>query len=318
MSIELWLSQALSCYKLDMPSARLIRHNENAAWQITDISGNRFVLRVHQPREGFSQALFDIDKAASLQGELALLRSLGEQGEIPVQTPVLNRAGEVLSRLPGGEYATLLTWLDGDTLEHIELMPSTLTEIGRMTARIHSCFQKAEVLPAPAGRAYDKLLAESMKDRLLNMGLSGRISKDHVNAMTEALTVIGRRMTELDGLKNSFGIVHSDLSKSNMLLHEDRVAPIDFGLWGYGYYYMDLGALASHFTKEEQQQAIFAGYESVAGFIVEQRFVQPFISLGILLYICAFGEHVCTEAWFSNALDRWRQTFFQPLAEGAC
>ncbi len=316
MSTDLWLSQALLCYGLDSPSTRLIRHNENATFRVTDAAGKAYVLRVHQPREGFSQALFKVDKAASLQGELAILRALHQQGRIPAQTPVLNRENDMLSLLPGGEYATLLAWLDGDTLEQAEITPALLAETGRMTARMHRCFQTGGEWPASAGRSYDKALTESMAKRFWDMASSGVLPQDHAQAMTAALSVIRQRMAEMDGFPKSFGIVHSDLSKSNLLLCGKRVAPIDFGLWGYGYYYMDLGALASHFTGEAEQEAVFAGYESEAGAKVERRFVQPFISLGILLYLCIFAEHVCGEAWFPQALERWRRTFFQPLADG--
>jgi thiamine kinase-like enzyme len=108
----------------------------------------------------------------------------------------------------------------------------------------------------------------------------------------------------------AYGVVHSDLSKSNMLLCGSSVAPIDFGLWGYGYYYMDLGALASHYTDPWQQDAIFLGYESVMHSHVDRRYVEPFVCLGILLFICTFGESVYKEEWFPGALDRWTNTHF--------
>ena len=313
MSADLFLFQALACYDLVKPAARFIRHNENAVWQITDAAGQNYILRVHKSKEGFSQDLFDIDKAASLMDELAVIHTLGKQGSIPVQVPVVNRKGEMLSRLQGGEYATLLTWLEGDTLEQAEITQAVCLEIGRMTACMHKCFQTDQDLCLYAGRSYDKRFIQRMKERLHAFGQSGTMPAQQNEAMIAALSVIAKRMAELDGLKDSYGVVHSDLSKSNMLLMGDRVAPIDFGLSGYGYYFMDLGSLAAHFSKEEEQQAIFTGYESVAGFKVEMRFVQPFISLGILLFICAFYEHVYQEEWFSPALDRWRQTFFQPL-----
>ena len=316
MSVDKWLAQALLCYDLDGPCALMIRHNENAAWQVTDAKGKTYVLRVHQPREGFSQALFQVDKAAALRGELAILQALHKQGELTVQSPVVNRENDVLSLLPGGEYATLLTWLNGDTLEQTQITPALLLETGRMTASLHKCLKACGGLPDNAGRAYDKGLTDRMAARLFDLEVAGAIPQVHEKAMTAALSVIRQRMAELDKLPNSYGIAHSDLSKSNMLLCGGKLAPIDFGLWGYGYYYMDLGALASHFASEEEQEAIFAGYESVAGIRVERRFVAPFISLGILLFICAFAEHVCGEEWFPQALERWRQTFFQPLAEG--
>jgi len=316
MNYESLLQDVLACYPLKNPYATLIRHNENAAYKVKDEAGKSFVLRIHQPREGFSQALFTQNKEAALKGELRLLTALADCTDIPVQVPVKNREGETLTKLSGGTFATLLTWLEGDTLEKAEANTALLYEMGRMTALMHSCFQTCPDLPEPAGHDYDKSLIDRMATKLRDMERVNFIEGHFVRAMIECLEEIKRRMTELDLRDGAFGIVHSDLSKSNMLLCGDRAAPIDFGLWGYGYSYMDLGALASHYPEPVQQAAIFEGYQSVTHCQVEQRYVDPFICLGILLFICTFGDSVHGEGWFSGALERWRNTFFSPLAGG--
>lgn len=310
MNLEPLLQEALAVYPLANPAAALIRHNENATWQVTDGEGKSYVLRVHQPREGFSQSLFSMDKELALRGELRILAALNAHSGIPVQIPVKNRAGETLSKLSGGEFATLLTWLEGSTLENAEATPEMLRDVGRMTACMHRCFQTCTDLPAPAGHDYDKALLDRMIGKFRDMERSGMISTDYVQGMTACLKEIKSRMAELDQADQSFGVVHSDLSKSNMLLCAGGVVPIDFGLWGYGYYYMDLGALASHYAEPWQQDAVFDGYESAAHIHVERRYVEPFICLGILLYLCTFGESVYKEEWFPGALKRWTNTYF--------
>ncbi len=313
MNLELLLTEALSFYPLANPSAALIRHNENATWRVCDEAGKAYVLRIHQPREGFSQSLFPQDKEPALRGELRILTALHAHADIPVQVPVKNREGGTVTQLSGGEFVTLLIWLEGSTLEEAETTPELLHEVGRMTARMHQCFQTCRELPGPAGHEYDKALMDRMIAKFQDMERANVIASNFVQGMTACAMEIKRRMAELDRLNHAFGVVHSDLSKSNMLLFGGRIAPIDFGLWGYGYYYMDLGALASHYTEPEQQAAIFEGYESVTRSRLERRYVDPFICLGILLYICTFGESVCGEEWFPGALKRWNDTFFLPL-----
>jgi Ser/Thr protein kinase RdoA (MazF antagonist) len=313
MNLEQLLQGALANYPLVNPAAVLIRHNENATWKVTDEAGKAYVLRIHTPREGFSQSLFSMDKELALRGELRILTALNSHAGIPVQIPVKNREGETLTKLDGGEFVTLLTWLEGNTLDEAETTPELLHEIGRMTARMHRCFQTCSELPGPAGHDYDKPLIERMIGKFQAMERANVIASDFVKGMTACLLEIGRRMTELDQGDQTFGVVHSDLSKSNMLLCQGCVTPIDFGLWGYGYYYMDLGALASHYTEAEQQAAIFEGYESVMKTRVERRYVDPFICLGIMLFVCTFGESVYREEWFSGALERWTNTYFHPI-----
>jgi Ser/Thr protein kinase RdoA (MazF antagonist) len=185
-----------------------------------------------------------------------------------------------------------------------------------MTALMHQCFMLCPPPVKPAGHDYDKALTVKMTQRLHAMVKEGWLPSGFADDMVLALMEIGRRMEELDVSEGSYGIVHSDLSKSNMISSGLRVSPIDFGLWGYGYYYMDLGCLASHFTDEAQQEAIFRGYESVSGRIVDRRYVTPFVCLGILLYICTFANSVHGEDWFLEALERWSRTFFRPLGLG--
>jgi Ser/Thr protein kinase RdoA (MazF antagonist) len=313
MNLEQLLQEALAFYPLANPAAVLIRHNENATWKVTDEAGKAYVLRIHKPREGFSQSLFSNDKGPALLGELRILTALHAHAGIPAQIPVKNREGETLTKLNGGEFATLLTWLEGSTLDKAETAPELLHEVGRMTACMHRCFQTCSEMPGPAGHDYDKPLIDRMIGKFQDMERANVIASNFIEGITACLLEIGRRMAELDQGDQTFGVVHSDLSKSNMLLCQGRVAPIDFGLWGYGYYYMDLGALASHFTEPKQQAAIFEGYESVTDTRVERRYVDPFICLGILLFVCTFGESVYNEEWFPGALERWTNTYFLPI-----
>lgn len=310
MNLEPQLEEALSLYELKEPSAVLIRHNENAAWKVTDGAGKMYVLRMHMPREGFTQSVFTYSKEAALLGELRILTALKAYSGIPVQTPVRSHKGDILARLVGGEYVSLLLWLEGRTLENVESTPELLKEIGRMTACMHRCFQTCTDLPAPVGHDYDKMLMDRMAARFLDMERSNIIASNYVHGITDCLMEIKRRMSELDRMNQAYGVVHSDLSRSNMLLCGNSVVPIDFGLWGYGYYYMDLGALASHYTEPWQQDTIFQGYESVMHCAVDRRYVEPFVCLGILLFICAFGESVYKEEWFPDAMERWTNTHF--------
>jgi Ser/Thr protein kinase RdoA (MazF antagonist) len=312
MNLEPKLLEALSLYQLNDSFAELIRHNENATWKVTD-GGKAYVLRIHKPREGFSQSIFPQNKEAALRGELRILAELHAQGDIPVQIPVENLKGDTLTKLNGGEYATLLTWLEGSTLDNTETTPELMHEVGRMTAFMHNCFQTCSELPTSAGHDYDKMLMDRMTGKFQDMEQANIISPNYVQGMTGCLLEIKRRMAELDRMDHMFGVVHSDLSKSNMLLCGRSVAPIDFGLWGYGYFYMDLGSLAAHYTEPWQQAAIFEGYESVTNTRVIRRYVDPFICLGILLYVCTFGESVYMEEWFQGALERWTNTFFLPI-----
>ncbi len=48
-----YITQALSLYAFKDPTYALIRHNENQTYKVTD-AGGQYVLRIHQPIQGFS------------------------------------------------------------------------------------------------------------------------------------------------------------------------------------------------------------------------------------------------------------------------
>ena len=52
-----YLQQALELYPLNQATPELIRHNENMTYRIIDAS-KRYVLRIHKPIAGFTNASF--------------------------------------------------------------------------------------------------------------------------------------------------------------------------------------------------------------------------------------------------------------------
>ncbi|MEW6723906.1 MAG: hypothetical protein AB1331_03145 [Bacillota bacterium] len=75
-------------YEISEPQVEFIRHNENLTCSVTDgQTGERYVLRVHQPIEGFAATAQHSHEA--LEAELQFMEVLG-QG---TQRPVRNRAG---------------------------------------------------------------------------------------------------------------------------------------------------------------------------------------------------------------------------------
>ena len=73
------------------------------------------------------------------------------------------------------------------------------------------------------------------------------------------------------------GIVHSDLSPSNMIITERGIAPIDFCLCGFGHYYMDLGSLYTHFPKPDKRQRMMEGYRESFPGEIETKYISRFL-----------------------------------------
>ena len=103
--LEHLLQEALAHYEFREPRAEFIRHNENATYKLTDaITLNQYVLRIHQSSDSFSLEVFGLQqhRAELLESEMQILLRIGAYTDIPVQRPVRNRDGQLVTRLGDG------------------------------------------------------------------------------------------------------------------------------------------------------------------------------------------------------------------------
>jgi Ser/Thr protein kinase RdoA (MazF antagonist) len=310
------VKEALSFYDFRNPEAILIRHNENETYKLTDgFSGDQYVMRIHRPIEGFSLGLFGEGGHTPnyLKGEINILTELKSHTSIPVQTPIKNQSDSFVTLLSDQTPVTVFRWVEGDTLEEHELTDELAYKVGEMTARMHQQFRQMASSHKIVRYSYDRALLPRIAERIQNAHAQNFLTEEHSGQILSALKAIDRRMAELDLLPNHKGIVHSDLSKSNLILHDNQITPIDFCLSGYSYYYMDLGSLFSHFTKRSEQNSILEGYQSVIGEEIALKYIEPFNVLQILLFISCQYEKAGREDWFRGAVDRWCNDYFIPL-----
>lgn len=286
-------------------------------FKVTDESGE-YVLRIHKPVNGFSLGILQgrYDAIEYLRGEIDILVFLHENTDIPVQTPITNKMGEYITILDDGTPATLLEWVGGTVIESTKHTPELMYAIGKMTSTLHMSLRNMQVnnVHKCIRYNYGKPLLDEISGQVLEMENLGQINGEQTQYMFAALEEIKVRMDRLDCIPNAKGIVHSDLSPSNMIYNSDKIIPIDFSLCGYSYIYMDLGSLLCHFTKPEDQKAIIAGYECICGYKVDIYFVEPFYAMQVLLFIACQHDKSYKYDWFPGAIKRWCDTIFIPLS----
>jgi Ser/Thr protein kinase RdoA (MazF antagonist) len=111
-------------------------------------------------------------------------------------------------------------------------------------------------------------------------------------------------------------IVHADLGKSNVIVGTDgRLTPIDFSLCGYSHFYMDIGGIFGLNHDDENRKHIIEGYKSVRNCEINPRYVEPYFSLGVVLFIACQYERAKNWDWFPGNMERWCRDIFQPLAD---
>lgn len=311
------LIEALNSYEINKPEVEFIRHNENATYKVKDSVLNiKYVLRIHKASEDFSLEIFHDYKniVNHVHEEINILNSIRYITNMKIQTPIKNKNGHFVTILTDGTPVTLLTWIDGDTIDKAQLNEEILFKLGAKVAEFHRFSKWWCETKKTSIYSYDKRLLKKITHKLIDGVELKVISWNQFEIIDGAIDEISKLLDELDLQKKSKGIVHSDLGKSNIIISDaGEIVPIDFGLCGISYYYMDLGSLFSHFNKPEEQSLILKGYKSIIKADIKIKYIETFMVFQIILFIATHIENANKFEWFSSAIDRWNNEFFTPF-----
>ncbi|OOM79413.1 phosphotransferase [Clostridium sp. BL-8] len=313
------IEEALCNYKIRYPQVEFIRHNENEIFKVTDMLSNKqYIIRIHKSSKRFSSDILrDNENSFNLHmSEINIIRSINKYTDICSQIPVKNKYGDFITKLSDGTLVTMLTWINGKTIDEIELTDKILFELGKMVGKFHK-LSKIWVENEKMDRyCYDRKLLKKISFKLVRGIKLKFISNEQFRIIKDAIGRIYEVMDELELRKYSKGIVHCDLAKSNLIVNENgHVIPIDFGLSGISYYYMDLGSLFSHFNKPNQQKWIVNGYKSVINETIEIKYIEAFMVFQIIFFISTHIEDAKEYKWFNTAINKWSRDYFIPFAK---
>ena len=323
VGVEIWESlahHALQHYALLSPQIEFIRHNENITCKATDRDGHQYVLRIHLPVEGFSLATAQHSFTA-LNGEMEIIKAIGENTDIPMQRPVANSNGWFVTQLENqGQivYATLLTWVQGKPLDHRDPnWKDQARATGIMTAKLHNF--AASWNPGNLERhSYDRAkldAAIAVLGQGVGMDLFGQ---EQIEVIRQGGVRIGALMTELDQRREvTWGLVHADLNKGNLIVCKDSVSPIDFCLCGFGYFYMDLGGISADFGPLTVRRAFLEGYRTLREIpLGDIRYIEGFFVMSILLFMATHLHNPQVHQWFQRRIKPICSQYILPLIDG--
>jgi Ser/Thr protein kinase RdoA (MazF antagonist) len=296
----------LKQYFISQPRLTFIRHNENYTCKITDGStSEEYVMRMHVPVEGFSQITTQ-HSHSNLYSELKFIKAIGENTNISVQIPVRNKMGLYISEIidPYSKktiYTTILTWVNGETMSHENPnWEQQAYQTGIMTAKLHNFSSSwAE------GRLLDRQRYDTSKLISAIKSIEEAVDLDlmdsyHYKIIQNGGVKICELMEELDKISfNSKGLIHADLQRTNLIVHENIVTPIDFCLCGYGYFYMDLGGLLADFSSLSARKALLEGYRGIRELPVsDMKYIEAFFVMVILLCMATHLHNPNMKEWY--------------------
>ncbi len=302
------INEALEFYDFTEPKAEFIRHNENITYSVVD-GTKKYLLRIHAEAEGLDFSFFrgDFNRKVLIKSEVDLLNELSKAKDITVQSPVVNKNGEYLSCLKDGNIATVLTWLEGETLVSVDMTKELAFKIGEMVAKLHNSFY---TLSHFNRCAYDETFIDKFT-------AEARAAKEQCHIKEEHYIEIERVLIRLKEIllkeKDNFVIVHSDFSKSNMIYSEGLVSPIDFSMCGYGVREQDIGDLLCVIEENEIVEELIKGYDSNGKFKINREYMDIFKASSIIGYILIHHNNLYNNEKFQANMERWCKTIFSVI-----
>lgn len=296
----------LKQYLISDPQLTFIRHNENFTCKVTDgNTSEKYVMRMHVPVEGFSNIAVQ-HSYSNLCSELAFINAIGENTNISVQIPVRNKSGLFVSEIIDPDsnktiYTTILTWINGETMSHENPnWEQQAYQTGIMTAKLHNFSANWDEGRTLKRQRYDASKLISVITSIEEAVGLGLMDSDHYRIIQSGGVKICELMEELD--KRSFntkGLIHADLQRTNLIVHENTVTPIDFCLCGYGYFYMDLGGLLADFSSLSARKALLDGYRSIRELPEsDMKYIEASFVMVILLCMATHLHNPKMKEWY--------------------
>jgi Ser/Thr protein kinase RdoA (MazF antagonist) len=242
----------------DATSIRLIRNRENAVFEVETPTG-RAALRLH--RMGYQDD-------AAIRSELWWCTALAREGvNVPAALPA--KDGSFLITLSNGRRASVIDWVEGDALGEagkpydrpLTLLLDQHRALGRLIADFHAATDRL-TLPADFTRPLWDI-----------NGLVGEIPFwgrfwDHPEATPDQRATLTKTRSFLhDFLSDhtgSFGPIHADVLRENVLMNGHSLSLIDFDDSGIGFRLYDLGTVLSQNLYEpaytQIRDALMDGY----------------------------------------------------------
>ena len=301
-----YIQEALSNYNIAASEIELLRHNENLTYRV----GNDYLLQIHEPVEGFSADFIyeGVERIEIYKAELEFLAHLKKQG-MQIREAVENRHGELITKLQDGTYVTVSKWLEGESLDKLELNDEICYQIGEMLASLH---QKAKGFRVAPVKTYGKQHCECTKKRIKALESIG-LSTEYSAIMQKCCDCAG---AVLEKAKDEFQMIHGDLSASNILKTPDGLVPIDFSFFGMGHPMYDLAVLFGNFSGLLRRQQMAEGYRNAGGTISYEILDSCFI-LTLLDCLGIHYEQWSKQEWFAPRMQRWHKENLEPYMQGA-
>lgn len=259
-------AKALEAFPITPVRIELVTVSENVTFQVTDVGGDAFVLRLHRP------GYHSLDELTS---ERLWTRALNEAG-LPVPRAIETLDGRAYApvEIPAtGEtrFAGVLAWTPGQILSDVMAreaddarLSAWFGELGAIMGALH--VQAAAWTP-PAGFTRHHLDIDGLMGEAPFWGRfwESSVFEDHERALVlRARETIRTALSVYGRTPGNYSVIHADLHPGNILIDGGRLTVIDFDDAGFGWRMYDAAVVLfyhqQHASFPTLREAFFRGY----------------------------------------------------------
>ncbi|MFK7691369.1 phosphotransferase enzyme family protein [Paenibacillus sp. HJGM_3] len=291
----------LSQYGMHQSRIEFLRHNENRTYKVTDPDqGSSYLLRIHQPVTGNFRGVQHTDQG--LWNELELLEAITAQTNLSFQSPVRNDRQALITDM---EYegkivhCSLLTWIEGRQLLKEDVSNDrTVVRLGALTAELHKFFRTYDRVSPEHRPSHGTERHIQMLQQIQNGVELGLILPSDYRLMEETIRLINSRLEGKGKRQDNWGLVHGDLNMGNLIVSGDgELSFIDFSLFGYGYFSLDV-SMGALMVPAELRSRFLEGYYGTSEVpAVDCDTLEGFMLVAILGYYAFHMKNEAVHPW---------------------
>jgi Ser/Thr protein kinase RdoA (MazF antagonist) len=279
---HLWLARCvLAEYPIKDPHLTFIQQSDTISYKVVAPGEGCFLLRLHIPlTEAMGSHGAD---AKAVSSELLWLEALCQDTDLVLQQPIRNKGGTLVTPLEapgegGMVNCTLIRWVPGEPYHRDLETEDTAFQIGVITATLHNHASQWEIPAGFTRPKRDRAYFESVLHGIQPAVDDGRISQSDYRILETSVNLLIEELQRLSQNQQVYGIIHADMHKGNLLIHQGHIRLIDFSFCAFSNYMFDPAICLSD-MKPELHHAFLKGYQSLrplpAGYqrLVEGLFV---------------------------------------------
>lgn len=294
-------SKAIRDYRISFCDITLLRRSENTTFQLTDLNGKKYILRINRS---------DYHTFCELNGELCWMKMLEAETELILPHVYLNIHGSAISACPDGcdygQFYSVFSYIDGTSTDVHTLSEQTdlLYEIGKTAAIMHS-----QVIHSPeAGQLcrfhWDIPDLIGPQSRWGNWEIHPLLTENQKHTFHAYLSKIIPMIESYGKTNTHFGIIHGDLHPGNFIKTKKGLAIIDFDDCGYGYFLYEIGCSLMQYNDNLKvlANAWISGYETIRTLSPDdKKMLIPFILFRRIIRIAWMASHADSDTAKASA-----------------